>query len=96
MCAGNPLIKEKMDLDIAVAKLKVLKSSYISQRYTLEDKIIKEYPNQIMALERRISAYEKDLEHMRTVKYPDEGISPMIIAGKAYTDKEAAGEYKSR
>ena len=92
LCAGNPLIKEKMDLDIAVAKLKVLKSSYISQRYTLEDKIIKEYPNQIVALEKRIAAYEKDLEHLRTVKAPDEGISPMIIAGKAYTDKEKAGE----
>lgn len=92
LCAGNPLIKEKMDLDIAVAKLKVLKSSYISQRYTLEDEIIKEYPNQIVALEKRISAYEKDLDHMRTVKAPDEGISPMVIAGKAYTDKEKAGE----
>lgn len=92
LCAGNPLIKEKMDLDIDVAKLKVLKSSYASQRYTLEDKIIKEYPNQIKALENRIAAYEKDFEHIRSVKAPDEGISPMVIVGKAYTDKETAGE----
>lgn len=92
LCAGNPLIKEKMDLDIEVAKLKVLKSSYNSQRYSLEDKIIKEYPRQISVLEKRIEAYGKDLEHMRTIKDPDEGISMMVIAGKPYTDKEAAGE----
>lgn len=52
----------------------------------------KEYPNQIKALENRIAAYEKDFEHIRSVKAPDEGISPMVIVGKAYTDKETAGE----
>ena len=78
---------------VSIETQKVLLEQYCnSQRYSLEDKIIKEYPRQISVLEKRIEAYGKDLEHMRTVKDPDEGISMMVIAGKPYTDRETAGE----
>ena len=92
LCAGNPLIKEKMDLDVSVAKLKVLKSNFTSQQYRLEDKVLKEFPQKIQTVEGRIKALEKDLAHFRTVINPEEGISPMTIGGTTYTDKEQAGK----
>ena len=60
LCTGNPYIKEKMDLDIAVQRLKMLKASHLSQRYALEDKIAKAFPDQIAALEQKISGYKSD------------------------------------
>ena len=92
LCAGNPLIKEKMDLDVSVAKLKVLKSNFTSQQYRLEDKVLKEFPQKIQTVEGRIKALEKDLAHFRTVINPEEGISPMTVSGTVYTDKEQAGK----
>lgn len=92
LCAGNPLIKEKMDLDVSVAKLKVLKANFTSQQYRLEDKVLKEFPQKIQAVEERIRGLEKDFAHFQTVKEPEEGISPMIIGGTSYTDKEQAGK----
>lgn len=91
LCAGNPLIKEKMDLDVSVAKLKVSKANFTSQQYRLEDKVLKEFPQKIQAVEERIRGLEKDFAHFQTVKDPEEGISPMTIGGTAYTDKEQAG-----
>lgn len=92
LCAGNPLIKEKMDLDVAVAKLKVLKSNFTSQQYRLEDKVLKEFPQKIQTVEGRINGLEKDLAHFQTIADPKEGISPMTIGGTVYTDKEQAGK----
>ena len=91
LCAGNPLIKEKMDLDVSVAKLKVSKANFTSQQYRLEDKVLKEFPQKIQAVEERIKGLEKDFAHFLTIKDPEEGISPMIIGGSTYTDKEQAG-----
>lgn len=65
LCAGNPLIKEKMDLDVAVTKLKVSKASYVSQQYQLEDGVRKFFPERIAKTEQRIEGYRKDLEHLR-------------------------------
>ena len=92
LCAGNPLIKEKMDLDVSVAKLKLLKSNYAAQQYALEDDVRKNFPIRIANVEQRIKALKSDLEHVKTIVPPAEGISPMVICGTEYTDKEQAGK----
>ena len=92
LCTGNPYIKEKMDLDIDVQRLKLLKSSYLSQRYALEDAIVKSFPQQISALEQRIEGYTADMARVSENTHPNEdGFSPMVIEGKTYTEKKAAG-----
>ena len=92
LCTGNPYIKEKMDLDIAVQRLKLLKASHLSQRYALEDQIIKEFPQKIAAYEQRIDGYMADIDHLQAHTTPNEdGFSPMEVEGVLYTDKKAAG-----
>lgn len=93
LCAGNPHIKEKMDLDIEVSRLKLLKANHLSQRYALEDQIIKEFPQKIKSLEQRIEGYKADMAQLAQNTLPNEdGFSPMIMAGGTVTDKKAAGE----
>ena len=92
LCTGNPYIKEKMDLDIDVARLKLLKANHLSQHYALEDKILKDIPKKIASLEQRIAGFKVDISHAEAYTHPNEdGFSPMIIQGKIYTDKKAAG-----
>ena len=92
LCAGNPFIKEKMDLDIAVQKLKLVKASYLSQKYSLEDKIIKDFPQQIASLEQRITGFQTDIRHRDENSSPNEdGFCSMVIEGMTFTDKKAAG-----
>lgn len=91
LCAGNPLIKEKMDLDISVSKLKVLKANHINQQYHLEDNVRKIFPERIAKTEQRIEGYKSDLAHFKAQPVVSEGIAPMIVMDKAYTEKEAAG-----
>ena len=92
LCTGNPYIKEKMDLDIAVQRLKLLKASHLSQRYALEDQIIKVFPQKIAAYEQHITGYKADMVYLVEQTRPNEdGFSPMEIEGKVYTDKKAAG-----
>ncbi len=92
LCAGNPQIKEKMDLDIDVQRLKLLKSSYLSQKYALEDQIVKDFPQQISALEQRIEGYTADMARVAEYTHPNaDGFSPMVVEGKTYTEKKAAG-----
>ena len=93
LCVGNPHIKEKMDLDIDVSRLKLLKANHLSQRYALEDQIIKEFPQKIKSLEQRIEGYKADMAQLAQNTLPNEdGFSPMIMAGGTVTDKKAAGE----
>ena len=93
LCAGNPHIKEKMDLDIDVSRLKLLKANHLSQRYALEDQIIKEFPQKIKSLEQRIEGYKADMAQLAQNTLPSEdGFSPMIMAGGTVSDKKAAGE----
>lgn len=93
LCAGNPHIKEKMDLDIDVSRLKLLKANHLSQRYALEDQIIKEFPQKIKSLEQRIEGYKADMTQLVQSTIPiEDGFSPMIMAGGTVTDKKAAGE----
>ena len=88
LASGNPKIKEKMDLDIQVNKLKLAKANYLSEKYDLEDKIIKYYPSKISTLKERIDSYEKDIAE--TCEAPE--FSGMMIKGKRYEDKETAGK----
>ncbi len=71
LATGNPYIKEKMDLDIQVSKLKLLKANHTSQIYRLEDNIAKNYPKKISAAKEMIAAYEIDLAHYKEVKPAD-------------------------
>ncbi|MBM6977391.1 helicase-related protein, partial [Intestinimonas butyriciproducens] len=92
LCTGNPLIKERMDLDIDVQRLRLLKSSYLSQKYALEDKIAKYLPQEIRQYEQRIEGYGTDAAYLVAHTCPDaDGFSPMTIEGKTYATKKAAG-----
>ena len=93
LCAGNPHIKEKMDLDIDVSRLKLLKANHLSQRYALEDQIIKEFPQKIQSLEQRIEGYQTDIDQRKRNTEPNEdGFSPMIMPGGTVREKKAAGD----
>ena len=92
LCAGNPHIKEKMDLDIDVQRLRLLKANHLSQRYALEDQIIKTLPQQIAKYEQSIEGYLSDMDRLKENTHPNEdGFSPMEVEGAVYTDKKAAG-----
>ena len=92
LCSGNPAVKEKMDLDVAVAKLKLLKANHLSQIYSLEHDITHRYPRQIKEAEQMIEGYQKDITHRDENTKPNEdGFSPMVIQGETFTEKKAAG-----
>lgn len=92
LCAGNPLIKEKMDLDVAVTKLKVSKANHTSQQYSIEDSVRKHFPERIAKTEQRIEGYKSDLAHVKAQPIVTEGIAPMTVLNKTFTDKEEAGK----
>lgn len=94
LAAGNPLILEKTQLDTDVAKLKLLKQSYLSEIYRLEDMIVKYYPNRIKELEDKVFGIEKDLNLVKnnTNIENEEKFSPMTLKGKQYNKKEMAGK----
>ena len=92
LASGNPLIKEKMDLDIEVTKLKLLKSSHLSQRYSMEDAISKTFPKSLAETQERLAGYDADIAAVKEHTAPNaDGFSPMTLAGKVYTEKKAAG-----
>ena len=92
LATGNPYIKEKMDLDIQVQKLKLLKSNYLSEKYGLEDRIMKFYPIRINTLETRIAALEKDVATAKEHPKPSEDQSlGMEVSGVLFADKDKAG-----
>ena len=83
LCTGNPHIKEKMDLDIDVQRLRLLKANHLSQRYALEDQIIKTLPQQIAKYEQSIEGYLSDMDRLKENTHPNEdGFSPKI--GRAH------------
>ena len=93
LCAGDPRIKEKMDLDIDVSRLKLLKANHLSQRYSLEDQILKEFPQKIKSLEQRIEGYRADIDQRKRNTEPNEdGFSPMFMPGGTVREKKAAGD----
>ena len=92
LASGNPMIKEKMDLDIEVSKLKLLKSNHLSQKYALEDAISKGFPKQIAETQARITGYGADIATVKGNTHPNaDGFSPLTLAGVTYADKKEAG-----
>lgn len=92
LATGNPYIKEKMDLDVQVSKLKLLKANHTSQIYRLESDIAKNYPVQISALKERIAGMQSDVSVVKNVDLQDNDSFSMNIGNVAYTDKKEAGE----
>ena len=93
LATGNPYIKEKMDLDIQVQKLKLLKSNFLSEKYSLEDKIIKYYPQRITSLENRINGLTADVETAKQHPKPtDDRFVGMEVKGVFYSEKAEAGK----
>ena len=92
LCTGNPHIKEKMDLDIDVQRLKLLKANHLSQKYSLEDNIVKYFPQAIAIAKGRIKNAQEDIAVRDANTHPNQdGFSPMVVAGVTYTEKKAAG-----
>ena len=92
LATGNPLIIEKCNLDMEVGKLNMLKASYLSQKYALEDMVLKKYPEAVTRLEERIAGYEQDVQLAAAHPKPQEGFVGITILDQPYADKEAAGK----
>ena len=92
LASGNPMIKEKMDLDIEVSKLKLLKANHLSQKYALEDAISKGFPKQIAETQARIAGYGADIATVKENTHPNgDGFSPLTLAGVTHAEKKEAG-----
>ncbi len=93
LAASDTRIKEKMELDIEVTKLRVLKQSYLNERYSLEDKVLQYYPNEIKRWEEKITGYERDIELLQIQPVSEDGkFGSMMIKGIEYTEKADAGK----
>lgn len=92
LCAGDPRIKEKMDLDVQVAKLRLLKSSFQSQKYTLEDNLARYFPREVAETKARIAALESDVHTRDTHPAPADSFVGIELDGVRYTERVAAGE----
>ena len=92
LCAGDPRIREKMDLDIEVAKLRLMKADYQSNQFKLEDQILKQYPEEIRQAQERAKGYRADMALLEAHPLPKDGFVGMAIKEKRIADKEAAGK----
>lgn len=92
LCAGDPRIKEKMNLDVEVSKLRLLKSSFQSQKYTLEDNLARYFPREIAETKARIAALESDIHTRDTHPAPADSFVGIELDGICYTERVAAGE----
>lgn len=92
LATGNPQIIEKCNLDMEVSKLNMLRASHLSQRYALEELVLRKYPAEIKELNERIAGYEQDSTHLAEHPKPAEGIAPMVLDGVIYTERENAGK----
>ena len=91
LATGNPYIKEKMDLDIQVSRLRIMKGNHTSQKYRLEDKIARDYPAQIASLRELVAGYRADIQTYARNKFPDKDSFSIKIGNRVYTDKKEAG-----
>ncbi len=91
LCAGDPRIKERMDLDVEVSKLKLMKADHQSKQYRLEDQLLKYFPEEIEKHKGFIQGFETDLETLAAHPHPEDGFAGMEIRGDVLTDKENAG-----
>ena len=92
LATGNPQIIEKCNLDMEVSKLNMLRASHLSQRYALEELVLRKYPAEIKELNERIAGYEQDSARLAEHPKPAEGIAPMVLDGVTYTERENAGK----
>ena len=92
LATGNPQIIEKCNLDMEVSKLNMLRASHLSQRYALEELVLRKYPAEIKELNERIAGYEQDSARLAEHPKPAEGIAPMVLGGVIYTERENAGK----
>ena len=92
LATGNPQIIEKCNLDMEVSKLNMLRASHLSQRYALEELVLRKYPAEIKELNERIAGYEQDRAKLMEHPKPAEGIAPMVLNGVIYTERENAGK----
>ena len=91
LCAGDPRIKERMDLDVEVSKLKLMKADHQSKQYRLEDQLLKYFPQEIESNKGFIQGFEADLETLAAHPHPEDGFAGMEVRGDTLTDKENAG-----
>ena len=91
LCAGNPLIKEKMNLEVDVARLNVLKADHQSRQFRMEDNVLRCFPEQIKEAEGFIAGLEKDMATLAAHPHPEDGFAGMEVRGDTLTDKENAG-----
>ena len=96
LCAGDPRIKERMDLDVEVARLKLMKADHQSKQYRLEDQFLKYFPQEIETNKGFIKGFEADLETLAAHPHPEDGFAGMEIRGDVLTDKENAGALLSK
>ena len=92
LCAGDPRIKEKMNLDVEVAKLRLMKADHESKRFRLEDQLVRFYPEQLRQQEDYIAGFKADMQTLSDHPVPQEDFVGIELLGKAYADKSAAGE----
>ena len=92
LATGNPLIIEKCNLDMDVGKLNMLKASYLSQKYALEEMVLRKYPEAITRLTERIAGYQQDVQLAAAHPKPKDGFAGITILDQPYADKEAAGK----
>ena len=90
LASGNPYIKEKMDLDIQVSRLKMLKQNFLSERYELEDRLLRAYPQKERQYQEAICGYEKDLRRIAALPPSEETFTEMTLEGRIYTEKKQA------
>lgn len=92
LCAGDPRIKERMDLDVEVSRLRIMKADFQSKQYRLEDNVLKHFPEQILEAQGFITGLQTDIQTLNQHPRPEGGFAGMEILGVSYTDrKEAAG-----
>ena len=91
LCAGDPRIKERMDLDVEVARLKLMKADFRSKRYRLEDRVIKQFPEEIGQLKGCIAGLNSDIQTVQSHPHPKDGFIGLEVKGKLYSQKEEAG-----
>lgn len=92
LCAGDPRIKEKMDLDVEVARLRLMKADHQSKQYRLEDQLLKYFPQQIEHDQHLVAGFEQDLATLKANPVPAEDFVGMTVHGQLITDKEEAGK----
>lgn len=91
LCAGDPRIKERMDLELEVSRLKIMKADHNSKQYRLEDDLLKNFPEQIQETQNFIAGLQADIQILQQHPHPSDGFAGMEIQGNTYTDKAEAG-----